>query len=216
MTRCRAAKIPFIFKVGIRRDTVDSLQEFALFAARLGAAGLHFAHLLPTSGAVEDESALTQEERRNAEQEIAILSNILKMPVGIVTGYHNIDPDPPCSALMGKTCNVDFRGRLSLCCNLSGYRGASAEPEVVADLTREDFSEGYERLQRVAAEQNERRRKALDSFKEKGQEPDLYTTSPCLFCLQSFGKIPWRGEYTGDVVRTRTLPVIQAPASSAD
>lgn len=207
MTRCRVAGIPFVLKVGIRRDTVARLQEFALFAARLGAAGLHFAHLLPTSGALEDDSALTQEERREAEHEIAILSNILKMPVGIVTGYHNLDPAPPCSALAGKTCNVDFRGRLSLCCNLSGYRGAAGEPEVVADLTREDFAEGFARLQRIAAEQNERRRRALASFAEEGREPDLYTSSPCLFCLQSFGKTPWRGAYMGDV-RARALPVI--------
>ncbi len=215
MTRCYVSGIKFVVKVGIRRDTVPHLQDFALFAARLGASGLHFAHLLPTSSALEDESALTFEERREAEHEIAILSNVLKMPVGVVTGYHNVDPSPPCSALAGKTCNVDFNGRLSLCCNLSGYRGASGEPEVVADLTREDFAAGYERLQRIAAEQNERRRKALDSFAAAGREVDLYTSSPCLLCLQSFGKIPWRGEYTGDV-RTRQLPVIQSVATVAD
>ncbi|HEX5707928.1 MAG TPA: radical SAM protein [Pyrinomonadaceae bacterium] len=216
MTRCHVSGIKFVVKVGIRRDTVPHLEEFALFAARLGAAGLHFAHLLPTSSALEDESALTFEERREAEHEIAILSNVLKMPVGVVTGYHNVDPAPPCSALAGKTANVDFNGRLSLCCNLSGYRGATGEPDVVADLTKEDFSAGFERLQRIAAEQNERRRKALDSFTTAGREVDLYTSSPCLLCLQSFGKIPWRGEYTGDVVRTRSLPVIQSVATVAE
>ena len=216
MTRCRAAGLPFILKAGIRRDTLPRLQEFALFAARLGAAELHFAHFLPTSAAHEDESALTQDERREAEQEIAILSNIFKMPVGVVVGYHDIDPAPPCAALRGETCNVDYRGRLSLCCNLSGYRGAAGEPEMVADLSREDFAEGYARLRRVAAEQNERRREALASFAAAGREVDLYTASPCLFCVQSFGKIPWRGSYTGDVVRTRSLPVLNGAASSAE
>jgi MoaA/NifB/PqqE/SkfB family radical SAM enzyme len=214
ITRCRMSGLPFVLKVGIRRDTVPHLQDFAMFAARLGAAGIHFAHLLPTSSAVEDESALTLDERREAEQEIAILSNVLKMPVGVVTGYYNVDPAPPCSALSGTTCNVDFNGRLTLCCNLSGYRGAAGEPDVVADLTKEDFAEGFERLRRVAAEQNERRRRALASFAESGQEVDLYTSSPCLFCLQSFGKIPWRGAYMGDV-RARLLPVIQNTASVA-
>jgi MoaA/NifB/PqqE/SkfB family radical SAM enzyme len=216
MTRCHVSGIKFVVKVGIRRDTVPHLQEFALFAARLGASALHFAHLLPTSSALEDESALTFEERRDAEHEIAIISNVLKMPVGVVTGYHNVDPAPPCSALAGKTANVDFNGRLSLCCNLSGYRGAAGEPDVVADLTKEDFAAGFERLQRVAAAQNERRRRALASFADGAREADLYTSSPCLLCLQSFGKIPWRGEYTGDVVRTRELPVIQSVATVAD
>lgn len=211
MTRCRVTGLRFHLKANVRRDTLPRLQEFALFASRLGAAGLHFAHLLPTSGGVEDESALTQEERREAEHEIAILSNIFRMPVTILAGYHDIDPAPPCESLDGTACNVDFRGRLTLCCNLSGYRGAAADSDVVADLRREDFAEGYERLRRVAAEQNERRRRSLAAFADAGREADLYTASPCLFCVQSFGKIPWRGVYTGDI-RARSLPVIQTAA----
>ncbi|MCM3905246.1 MAG: radical SAM protein [Pyrinomonadaceae bacterium] len=214
MTRCHASNIKFILKVGIRRDTVPQLQSFALFAARLGAAGLHFAHLLPTSAGMESESGLSLQERLDAEQEISIISNIFKMPVGIVTGYYNVDPSAPCAALLGKTCNVDFHGRLTLCCNLSGYRGADDEPDVVADLTKEDFAVGYERLGRVAEEQNERRRKALASFETSGGEVDLYTSSPCLFCLQSFGKTPWRTSTNPADLLPRSLPVIQRPANA--
>src|SRR5437764_308381 len=89
-------------------------------------------------------------------------------------------------------CNVDWRGRLTLCCNMAGFRNADGEPDVVADLTREDFGVAYVRLQAVARAQVERRRAALAAYAEQGSEPDLYTGSPCLFCLQSFGKIPWR------------------------
>jgi pyruvate-formate lyase-activating enzyme len=213
ITRCHASNIRFILKVGIRRDTVSHLQDFALFAARLGAEGLHFSHLLPTSAAVEMESALSLAERRDAETEIFILSSIFKMPVGIVTGYYNTDPAAPCAALLGKTCNVDFHGRLTLCCNLSGYRGADDEPDVVADLRKEDFAVGYERLRRVAEEQNDRRRKALTSFETSGREADLYTSSPCLFCLQSFGKTPWRTSTNPADLILRALPVIQSPAN---
>jgi MoaA/NifB/PqqE/SkfB family radical SAM enzyme len=214
ITRCHASNIRFILKVGIRRDTVPHLQDFALFAARLGAAGLHFAHLLPTSAGMEIESALSLEERREAEQEISIISNIFKMPVGIVTGYYNVDPSAPCAALLGKTCNVDFRGRLTLCCNLSGYRGADNQRDVVADLTQEDFAVGYERLQRIAEEHNETRRKALASFESGGREFDLYTSSPCLFCLQSFGKTPWRTSTNPADLLPRSLPVIQSLANA--
>lgn len=214
ITRCHASNIRFILKVGIRRDTVPYLKDFAMFAARLGAAGLHFAHLLPTSAAMETESALSLAERREAETEICILSGILKMPVGVVTGYYNIDPSPPCSALLGATCNVDFRGRLSLCCNLSGYRGADGEPDVVADLTKEDFAVGYERLKRVAEKQNARRRQALAAIEASGSEIDLYSSSPCLFCLQSFGKTPWRTSTNPADLLPRSLPVIQSPANA--
>ena len=214
VARCYASKLPFILKVGVRRDTVPQLQEIALLAARLGAKELHFSHFLPTSAEHEGESALTHEERTDAEQEIGILSKILRMEIGMAAGYYNADPAPPCSILRGANCNIDYRGRLTLCCNLSGYRGAEGEPDVVADLNEEEFATAYPRLQRLAAEQVERRRRALARFADEGRAPDLYTGSPCLFCLQSFGKIPWRGP-AADRPASRSLPVLGGAANAA-
>lgn len=213
VTRCHVQGIPFVFKVGIRRDTVAQIEAVALLAARLGAAGVHFSHLLPTSAATEAESALTLAEQRHAEQELGALAGILKMPIGMAVGYYHIDPDAPCSPLRGTSCNVDWRGRLTLCCNLAGYRNADSEPDVCADLTREDFATGYARLRAVAAAQVERRRRALAEIAARGDEPDLYTGSPCLFCLQSFGKIPWRSAQTGASANQsqRALPVLPSP-----
>ncbi|HVG29878.1 MAG TPA: radical SAM protein [Pyrinomonadaceae bacterium] len=204
VARCYMSGIPFLFKVGIRQDTVPQLQEIALLAARLGARAVHFAHLLPTSSGAEAELSLSHAERTAAEQEVAILSKIFKMEVGVVTGYYNVDAAPPCTALRGTSCNVDYRGRLSLCCNLSGYRGASGETDVVADLNLEPFSSAYPRLRQLAHEQLERRRVAIEQRRASGAEIDLYTGSPCLFCLQSFGKIPWRDAAGG----SRSLPVL--------
>jgi hypothetical protein len=87
--------------------------------------------------------------------------------------------------------NVDYRGRLSLCCNLSGFRGAAQETDVVADLNVEPFSTALAKLRALAAAQLEERRSALVTLRAKGVTPDLYIGSPCLFCLQSYGKIPW-------------------------
>lgn len=214
VTRCHVQKIPFVFKVGIRRDTLPQLEQVALLAARLGAAALHFSHLLPTSAEAENESALTLEEQRHAEQEVGGLARILRMPIGIAVGYYDINPATPCSPLKGKSCNVDWRGRLTLCCNLAGYRNADAEPDVVADLTLESFAAGYSRLQALAQAQVQRRSQALAEIATRGGQPDLYTGSPCLFCLQSFGKIPWRSAQV-DAAPTsdaRALPVIGTPA----
>ena len=45
----------------------------------------------------------------------------------------------------------------------------------------------------------------------KDGEQGLYLGSPCLFCLQSFGKIPWHaGAADVTAARPRTLPVLQA------
>lgn len=211
LTRCYVRGIPFIIKAPIRRDTLPHLQEFALFSARMGARAIHFSHLLPTSTGAEDESGLTQAERAHTEQEIAVLSNIFKMEIGVAAGYYNLDPASPCNALSDRSANVDYHGRLSLCCNLSGYRGAAGQTDVVADLTKEDFAAGYVRLRRLADEQLERRRLMLERHAQAGERPDLHSGSPCLFCLQSFGKIPWR-----DGSRPpRSLPVLSAAAANS-
>ena len=206
-SRCRAAGLPFGVKVGLRRDTLPQLEQIALFAARMGASGLSFGHLLPTSGASDEGLSLAADERTEAEQEIAVLAQILKMRVSIEVGYHNADPAPPCSALAGTSCNIDYRGRLSLCCNLSGYRGSSGEADVVADLNEEAFAPAFERLRLLAEEQLARRRDALAARAAQGVKPDIYLGSPCLFCLKSFGKVPWHAE--GARV-SRALPVVQA------
>jgi MoaA/NifB/PqqE/SkfB family radical SAM enzyme len=209
--RCQAAGMPFVVKLGLRRDTLPLLEQTALFAARMGASAFSLGHNLPTSGGAEDELALSPEDRTAAEQEIAVLARILKMRVSLEVGYYNTDPAPPCSALAGVSCNIDYRGRLSLCCNLSGYRGAAGEQkDVVADLKEEGFAAAFERLQGVAAAQDERRREALAEASRAGVRPDIYLGSPCLFCLRTFGKIPWRGEGAAASAPPRSLPVLRA------
>jgi MoaA/NifB/PqqE/SkfB family radical SAM enzyme len=206
-TRCRAGGVPFNVKVALRRDTVPQLEQLALFAAHMGASGLSFSHILPTSGELEAESALSLEERAETEREIATLNRIFVMRISIDVGYYNTDASAPCSALAGVSCNVDYRGFLSLCCNLSGYRGAAGESDVAADLRAEPFAAAYARLQRVAAEQVERRAQALRSHAARGERADLYTGSPCLFCLQTFQKLPWRAN--AESAGARSLPVVQ-------
>jgi MoaA/NifB/PqqE/SkfB family radical SAM enzyme len=207
-SRCFSAKIPFVVKVGIRRDTIAQLESVAIFAARLGASALNFSHIMPTSNELEDSSALTYADRERADQEIAILSRIFKMNIGIDVGYHNLDPSAPCSALAGVSCNVDYRGRLSLCCNLSGFRGGREDLDLVADLNVEDFVTAYARLSELAENQVALRRNKLETLNDQ-ESIDSYVSSPCLFCLDTFGKLPWR-EKSFSGAAGRTLPVLQS------
>ena len=191
-SRCYIAQLPFAIKIVVRRDLVDQLERIAIFAARMGAAALNFVHVMPTSSKFENDVALNREEQRAVEEEIAILARIFKLKIGIDVGYYNIDEQrAPCSPLAGTSMNVDYRGRLSLCCNLSGFRGAAEEPDVVADLNVEPLSSALVKLRTLAAAQIEKRRNALVTLRSQGARPDLYVGSPCLFCLQSYGKIPW-------------------------
>lgn len=206
LSRCWASEFPFLLKVGIRRDTARQLEQIALFAARMGAAGLSFAHLMPTSNDIANASALTLDERAEAEREIALLARIFKMRIGIDVGYYNTGLAAPCSALAGVSCNLNYQGHLSLCCNLSGFRGGMGKEDIVADLAREEFGVAYARLQILAATQSERRIRELKRLNAEGGKADLVTGSPCLFCLSTLGKTPWNAlssEPTG-----RTLPVL--------
>lgn len=205
-SRCWANKFPFNVKVGIRRDTVPQLEQIALFAARMGAAGLSFAHIMPTSIGVADASALTLEERAEVEREIAMLGRIFRIRIGIDVGYYNTDLVAPCSALIGVSGNVNYRGHLSLCCNLSGFRGGKSEEDIIADLNHEGFETALARLRHLAATQSENRIRELTALAAAGQTPDLTTGSPCLFCLNTLGKTPWTS--VSSISRGRTLPVV--------
>ena len=192
-SRCYMAQLPFAIKIVVRRDLMDQLEQIAIFAARMGAAALNFAHVMPTSSDTANELALNREEQRAVEEEVALLARIFRMKIGIDVGYYNVDVQrAPCAPLAGTSMNIDYRGRLSLCCNLSGFRGAAAEADVVADLNVEPFAAALAKLRAVASAQLQKRNDALASLTARGIQPDLYAGSPCLFCLQSFGKIPWR------------------------
>jgi MoaA/NifB/PqqE/SkfB family radical SAM enzyme len=191
-SRCYISRMPFAIKIVVRRDLVDQLEQIAIFAARMGAAALNFVHVMPTSSDAENALALNRDEQRAAEEEIAILARIFKMKIGIDVGYYNVNVQhAPCAPLAGTSMNVDYRGRLSLCCNLSGFRGAVEEADVVADLNVEPFAAALAKLRALASAQLQKRREAIVTLHSKGSTPDLYLGSPCLFCLQSYGKIPW-------------------------
>ena len=206
LSRCWANEFPFLLKVGIRRDTVQDLERIAVFAARMGAAALSFAHLMPTSNEIANALSLTLDERAEAEREIALLARIFKMRIGIDVGYYNTELAPPCSALAGTSCNINYQGHLSLCCNLSGFRGGMGQTDVVANLAEEEFGVAYLRLQNLARAQSDRRLQELKRLNAEGVQADLVAGSPCLFCLDSLGKTPWNP--LSSVTGSRVLPVI--------
>lgn len=206
--RCHHQGLPFIVKVGIRRDTFEHLEAISLFAARLGAAGLAFAHLMPTSENRDAHLALNLEERRRAEEEIALLARIFRMKLGIDVGYYNVDLGVPCSPLAGTSYNVDYKGRLTLCCNLSGFRDGADESDVVADLTSESFADALQKFNDLKNAQLERRRLVLSELQQRGTIPDLDAGSPCLLCLNSFHKLPWRNASQASAGVRHSLPVL--------
>jgi MoaA/NifB/PqqE/SkfB family radical SAM enzyme len=212
---CQRYELPFVIKTGIRRDTVDHLEDIAMFAARFGADRLAFAHLMPTSLIMEKNLALTMAERRHAEEEIALLRRIFKMKIGIDVGYYNIDTAAPCDALAGSGLNVDYRGRLTLCCNLSGFRGGTDESDVIADLNQVTFADAYLRFRELSSKQLNLRKETLAAMQAEGVTPDLQTGSPCLFCLRTFGKNPWQPAAPAGLINISKSPNARKSVPSA-
>jgi sulfatase maturation enzyme AslB (radical SAM superfamily) len=209
-SRCQHYEFPFEVKVVVRKDTLPDLEQIAIFAARMGAMALNFGHLLPTSDEFDHELGLTEQERTMAEQEIALLKRMFQMPIRLDVGYYNIDSSkPPCSPLAGVSGHIDYRGYLTLCCNLSGFRGAAGEADVAANLNTEGFAAGFERLRHVADQQLERWRATLAEYEARDERPELAVGSPCLFCLQTLGKTPWR-DVDASTPGRRALPVIKS------
>ena len=83
------------------------------------------------------------------------------------------------------------------------------EADVAADLNTEDFAAGFARLRRVADQQLENWRTTLAEYEARDERPELAVGSPCLFCLQTLGKTPWR-EVEASPLHRRALPVVKS------
>jgi len=79
--------------------------------------------------------------------------------------------------------------------------------DVISDLSTEDFGSALSRLSELGANQLQVRRDRLEAI-DKKDAVDPYISSPCLFCLDTFGKLPWRDSFAEK--ESRALPVLQS------
>lgn len=185
---CHALGLPFRFKAVLHRHNAQRVETLALFAARVGALGIKFAHLLPTTPAIEASLGLSEQERLAVESEIGVMRRVLRIEVLLAAGFTNTDPAPPCRVLAGKECNIDYAGRMSICCNLSGFGGGVPDRDIVADLNVTSFGEAWRRVYELVSIQNTRRQAALETAAKRAS---FRVTSPCELCLTHFNKTPW-------------------------
>ena len=101
------------------------------------------------------------------------------MPVGMAPGHFSESLFFPCGPLELEEFNLDYRGNLTLCCQLSGYRGRNSDVDSMGNLEEMSLMEACARFrQRVdmylAAKQRYIREHAL-------AEEDYF---PCLYCAK--------------------------------
>jgi MoaA/NifB/PqqE/SkfB family radical SAM enzyme len=181
----RARSIPFSMQLTVHRRSVGQLEAAALLAAELGAGRFSFGPMLPTGRDADAALALGPEALAAAKDRIDRLGELLRIPVTASEGFPRRQPFHVCEPWRCEILHVDPRGRLTLCCQLSGVGGGEAD--VVADLAAVPLAEAHARLlDRVHALQRERLALAASGALGEGDR------ALCSWCARRHGKPHWR------------------------
>lgn len=185
ITLCRFHEIPVIINTVVTRANRTELEDIALLASRLRCEALGFAHCQPTPDGLAAGLVLDTKERRQVESDVANLQEVFKFKVSLAGDHYSKSLFFQCTQLQMQEFNIDYRGNLTFCCMLSGYRGGIPDTDVLADLSKVSFHEAHRRLVARIAEINLEKidRVATQNF----EESDYFI---CNHCLSHFQKIP--------------------------
>lgn len=181
---CLFKTLPFTLNMVLTARNREEVAEMISLAARLGSGGVRFGHLMPTRDTAARGLDLSSVERRQVEAEIWRLRENAPLPVSMAPGYFSESPFFPCSPLELEEFNVDYRGNLTLCCQLSGHPGTGNGSDLVGNLREMSLAEACARFRRrVAVYLADKRSRVeagafgrLDHF-------------PCWYCVKYLGKV---------------------------
>ena len=132
---CHFTALPFTFNMVVTAENRGEMAELVELTPRLGSAGVRFGFLMPGSGVDCASLELSPSDRRNIEATIRNLRQNAHVAVEMAPGYYSESPFFPCGPLEQHEFNVDWRGNMTLCCQLSGYWGdRQGTPDVIGNL----------------------------------------------------------------------------------
>jgi MoaA/NifB/PqqE/SkfB family radical SAM enzyme len=180
---CVVRDLPFTINTVLTRRNRAEVGEMVRLAERLGSGGVRFGHLMPTPETTAHGLDLSPGERRDVEAEIWQLRSRAAVPVGMAPGHYSESPFFPCAPLELDEFNLDCRGNLTLCCQLSGYSGAATGTDVAGNLHDMSLREACERFRRLVA-------RYLADKREKVARAELDERDhfPCWYCVKYLGK----------------------------
>jgi MoaA/NifB/PqqE/SkfB family radical SAM enzyme len=213
---CVVKELPFSLNMVLTAQNCCEIGEMVCLAEQLGANGVRFGHLMPTAGTALRSLDLTPKERREVEGEIWRLKQTASIPVGMAPGYFDERPLLPCGPLELEEYNLDYRGNMTLCCQLSGQSGRNDNADVIGNLNELSLSEACERFRRRVALYLEDKRKNIDE--NRFGDLDHF---PCWYCLKYLGKTTWLQDLpnhpwnVSDTVAARSREDYAGPKTSA-
>jgi len=183
---CVLKELPFTFNMVLTADNRNEVSEMVWVAERLGSAGLRFGHLMPTPSIAMRKLDMSPEQRRQVEFQIWQLKKNAAIPVGMAPGYFSERALFPCGPLELEEYNLDYKGNLTLCCQLSGHSGNGEGADIVGNLNNISLAEACLRFRRRVASYLADKQ---DKISRGGlSELDYF---PCWYCLKYLGKTSW-------------------------
>jgi MoaA/NifB/PqqE/SkfB family radical SAM enzyme len=145
---CVFKNLPFALNMVLTARNRQEVGEMVELAARLGSGGIRFGHLMQTPDTALHGLDLSPQERRDIETEIWRLKESASVHVTMAPGYYSESPFFPCGPLELEEFNLDYRGNLTLCCQLSGFTGGNAGTDVMGNLHDVSLAEACGRFGR--------------------------------------------------------------------
>jgi MoaA/NifB/PqqE/SkfB family radical SAM enzyme len=179
-------RLEVVVQMVVHRGNRHEIESMAVLCSKMGATRLHIAHMQPTPHAVKAGLLHSPDEYRRVEREVNDLQGRFTMPIAFSAGFYDETPLAHCRFLNLGALNIDHRGRLTVCCQLSNLEGDHPDSDVVADLNELPLAAAHSRL--LGAYQgifNAR----LSKMAEGTLQP--LDNFHCWSCQKHFGKVGW-------------------------
>jgi MoaA/NifB/PqqE/SkfB family radical SAM enzyme len=181
---CQAVGIETSIITTINRVNRREIDQLALLGAHLKVKRQIFGHQNPTEHNLGEDLIIPLSEWRAVERDVARVMSEFRHEISMAVGFYTDYFLPRCAPLTLDDLNIDYRGRLTLCCQLSNYRDAQGDGEdVVGDLKKESLSEALGKLMNLV---NKVHRERLAMAGDPEQKDKLHY--PCLVCIARFKK----------------------------
>ncbi|MEP7342270.1 MAG: radical SAM protein [Acidobacteriota bacterium] len=181
---CQAVSIEASLITTINKVNRHEIDQFALLGAHLKVKRHIFGHQNPTEHNVGEDLVLPLTEWRAVERDVARVMNEFRHHISMAVGFYTDYYLPRCAPLSLEDLNIDYKGRLTLCCQLSNYRDAKGDGEdVVGDLKNVGLPQALSGLMDLVTKVHKER---LAMAADPVQKEKLHY--PCLVCVDRFTK----------------------------